>query len=115
MRVPATLGAAGEIIYDKIPSAGDRTEPAPLIARVGSGALAGAVGARAPGEPILLPAAAGALAAGIATLVFHRLRAALAARVRPVLAAVAEDLLAAGVAAAALRLPGTSSPPPVVT
>jgi uncharacterized membrane protein len=100
---PLALASAGELVFDKLPQAGERTAAGPLTARIGSGAIAGGLVARALGGRTLLGAAAGGLAALASTFLFHRLRA-LAARRAPRAAGVGEDLLAAGNTALALRL-----------
>jgi uncharacterized membrane protein len=102
-RAPAAL-AVGELVYDKLPQAGERTAPPSLAARLVAGALAGGLWARALAAPTAVGAATGALAALASTFVFHRLRAEAAARVPPLAAAAAEDLLAIGTSAGAVRL-----------
>jgi uncharacterized membrane protein len=100
---PLVLASAGELVFDKLPQAGERTEVGPLAARIGSGAIAGGLVARALGGRVLYGVATGALAALASTFLFHRLRA-VAARHAPRAAGVGEDLLAGGHTALALRL-----------
>lgn len=102
--VPLALASAAEIVYDKLPQASARTEPAPLIARITTGAIAGGIVTHLSGASIALGAATGALAALASTFLFHRVRAAAARRVPPLAAAFAGDALAIGTAAVALRL-----------
>jgi uncharacterized membrane protein len=101
---PLALASAAELVYDKLPQAGARTEPGPLATRVGVGAIAGGIAAHVAGAPTALGAATGALAAVASTFLFHRVRAEAARRVPPLAAAVSGDLLAIGAATAALRL-----------
>ena len=101
---PLALASAAELVYDKLPRAGERTAPGPLSARIGAGAIAGGIAARVLGASIALGAATGGLAALASTFLFHRVRAEAARRVPPLVAAVGGDLLAIGSSAAALRL-----------
>jgi len=41
-RLALVLGAAGELVADKLPATPARTKPGPLLGRIGSGAIAGA-------------------------------------------------------------------------
>jgi uncharacterized membrane protein len=100
---PLALASAAELVYDKLPQAGDRTAPPSLAARVGVGAIAGGVVAHVLGGTVALGAATGALAALASTFLFHRLRAELARRVPPLAAGIGGDALAVGAATAALR------------
>lgn len=95
--------AAGELAYDKLPTAEERTAPAPFLGRVFTGATAGGLAARALGGSLIGGGLAGAAAALVGTLVFHRLRALASTRVSPTLAAVGEDLLSIGLSAGALQ------------
>lgn len=99
-----TAAALGELVNDKLPKAGSRKAPAPFLARIVMGALAGgAVGA-----------ASGALAAGLVlgaagavagTLGGYALRARLARAIgRDLPAALIEDAVAILLAIAAVRL-----------
>ncbi len=63
-KVAASLGAAGELVADKLPSAPDRLEPAGLGGRIVLAAAAGAVLARGAKDP-LLPAVVVAAAAAL--------------------------------------------------
>lgn len=100
---PLALASAGELVYDALPSASERTAAGPLTARIGAGAIAGAVAARALGASTALGAATGGLVALASTFLFHRLRAEAARRMPPLVAAVGGDLLAVGTAAVAVR------------
>lgn len=75
------VGAAVELVVDKLPFAGDRTAPFGVVARVLAGALAGAAVASAakktgPGGAAV-GAAVGAAGAFVATFATYRLRRAL--------------------------------------
>lgn len=101
---PLAVAAAAELVYDKLPQAGERTAPGPLSARICAGAIAGGIVARVLGTSIALGAATGGLAALASTFLFHRVRAEAARRMPPLAAAVGGDLLAIGSSAVALRL-----------
>jgi uncharacterized membrane protein len=95
--------SAGELVYDKLPQATSRTEPAGLAPRLISGSVAGGLAAWLLRGPIAIGASVGALTALASTFLWHRLRAEAAQRVPPTVAAVAEDLLAVGISAEALK------------
>lgn len=103
LALPAGLASAGELVYDKLPQASDRTLPVNLLARVAAGAIAGGIVAHRLGEAIAVGAGAGALAAAASALLSHRLRAAASARLPRFVAAVGEDAVAVGLSARALR------------
>jgi uncharacterized membrane protein len=99
-RASALLGAAGELVTDKLPSTPSRLAPAGLGARLALAAAAGAVLARGAKDPVL-PAVAVAAAAALASAkVGHDARAAAAKRIPPLAAAAAEDTMALSLAAA---------------
>lgn len=102
--VPLALASAAELVYDKLPQAGERTAVAPLTVRIGVGTIAGVVVARVSGASVGLGAATGALAALASTFLFHRTRAEAARHIPPRAAAIGEDLLAVGASVLALRL-----------
>jgi uncharacterized membrane protein len=102
--VPLALASTAELVYDKLPQAGERTEPGPLAARISTGAIAGGIAAHVAGASTALGAATGALAALVSTFVFHRARAQAARRVPPLAAGAGGDLLAIGTSAVALRM-----------
>jgi len=97
---PLTLASAAELVYDKLPQAGERTAPGPHSVRIGAIAIA----VHVLGASTALSAATGALATLASTFLFHRVRAEAARRVPPLAAAVGGDLLAIGSSAVALRL-----------
>jgi uncharacterized membrane protein len=105
--VPAVLGtlAVGELVGDKLPRTPNRTEIPGLAARIVSGAVVG--GAVSAGYKKSVPAgiALGALAAVAAAYAGQNVRRAVSNKSgisSPLLGAV-EDLIAVGIAAAALR------------
>ena len=100
-----SLAALGEMAADKLPSIPDRTDAVPLLGRIGSGALVGAVLAQARREPILPSALAGAVGAGVSSVVMKRARARAGAAldVPDAAVAVAEDALTLGLGAAVVR------------
>jgi uncharacterized membrane protein len=100
-RVPLALAAAGELVYDKLPVASERTALPLLAARVVNGALAGGLLFRRRDARAAIGAAVGAAAAIVSAFVTHRLRRLASQRVPPTAAAVGEDLLAAGFLTAA--------------
>lgn len=98
-RLAPLVAVAGELVLDKLPQTPSRTSPPGLAARLGSGAAAGWLLAGAPG------AAIGSAAAGLGAFAGERTRAALGRRtgLPDPLIAVAEDVVAIGVALAATR------------
>ncbi len=89
--------AIGELVVDKLPSTPDRTQPVGVVARVASGAVAGAALAGGRSASAALAGAAGSI---VATYIGHAIRT----RVSRALGndwavAVSEDLLAYGGAA----------------
>lgn len=99
VRTAALTAAAGEIVIDKLPMTPSRTSPPGLAGRLASGAACGGLTAGAAG------AAVGSAAAALAAFAGERTRAAIGRRSGwpDPLVAVAEDMLATGVALAATR------------
>jgi uncharacterized membrane protein len=98
------LVAAGELIYDKVPSVPSRVAPSLLIGRVAAGALVGfVVGARA-GQSRAGSAAAGGLIAFASAHITYRMRRALSRRMPAIAAALAEDAMVIGASAAGAAL-----------
>lgn len=92
------LVAAAELIGDKLPFVGARTEPLPYLIRISSGALCGGV-ADGPGGAL-----AGAAASAVTTLVGYHVRRAAAARFPALIVAMVEDSLAVSAAQTAVTL-----------
>jgi uncharacterized membrane protein len=104
----AVLGAAGEIVADKLPVAPSRVKTGPLLGRVASGAFAGATLASAGGRRgrgLVLPALLGAAGAYAGSWGGYALRRSAAQRTNlpDPLVAVTEDAAAIGLALVATR------------
>lgn len=97
-----TLLALAELVGDKHPRTPSRTRPGPFVARIASGALAGAaVMAAQPLAGVLVGGAAGAASCHA----LHALRARMAAALgRDLPAALLEDLLALALACGGIAL-----------
>jgi uncharacterized membrane protein len=109
-RRAAYLAAVGEIVVDKLPITPDRVEIRGLLSRAVSGAVAGAVlgsAAGVRGARLGLPVLAGAGGAYLGSWGGFTARRALgrATGLPDPVVAVAEDLVAIGLAAAAVRAP----------
>ncbi len=101
---PARLFAAGEFIYDKVPTVPSRLAPPLLAGRVAAGALVGAtIGGRMErnraGSTIL-----GGLVAFASAHATYRMRRALGRRLPPMAAALLEDAIVVGAAWAGAEL-----------
>jgi uncharacterized membrane protein len=88
----------GELIGDKLPMTPSRTKPGPFIARIVTGALAGAALMAGLGQRLMLGAIVGACGAVAGTLGGYRARTRLvpALGVRDYVVALAEDVVAVG-------------------
>jgi uncharacterized membrane protein len=107
-RRAAVLAAAGELLVDKLPVTPDRVDQRGLISRVASGAIAGAMLASATGvrgARLALPMLAGAGGAYLGSWGGFTARRAVgtATRLPDPVVAVAEDVVAVGLAAVAVR------------
>jgi uncharacterized membrane protein len=98
-RVAVLLACADELVVDKLPAATNRFSPLPLGGRVAAGASSGGAIAGPAG---IAAGAAGAFAGSYATWQARRLAVEATGLPDPVVA-VAEDLLALALAAAATR------------
>ena len=94
--------AIGELVFDKIPGVPKRTEPPGLIARVSLGVSACAGLAWSRRRPTVVPAIIGGSVALATAFVGATVREHFSDRLPTVMVALAEDLLAAFLAAAAL-------------
>ena len=106
--------AAGELVGDKLPITPNRTDPPSLALRMAAGAGSAGLLARSEQEPPGPSAVVGALAALAATFLGFWVRRSLSARHRPVAVAVAEDLVAVGMATLAVTVfagPSPAGPP----
>lgn len=93
--------ALAELLVDKLPIIGPRTEPLPLLARAVAGGVAGAASAELLGSAKTLPVLAGAGAALVgAHLAYHlRRRIRRKADVADTVVAIAEDAAVIGIGA----------------
>jgi uncharacterized membrane protein len=100
--VPATMAlAVGEMIADKLPTAGDRVAPLPLIGRATIGAVIGAIVAHDHDGDMLAGGLLGAATAVVAAeLAFHVRRR---LPVPNLLAGLLEDALVVGIASLVAR------------
>ena len=94
--------AGGELIADKLPFVPNRTDPAPLGARIVSGGVCGAAVFLADGEKAEIGAALGVVSAVASAYLFMNLRRIVgkAAKLPDPVVAVAEDGLMLGIGAA---------------
>jgi uncharacterized membrane protein len=100
-KVAASLGVAGELVADKLPSTPSRLQPVGLGGRLAL--AAGAVLARSAKDSLLPTVAVTAAAALLSARIGHDVRAAASKRVPPAAAATVEDAVALGLAAASAR------------
>ncbi len=103
-RTPPKLFAAGEFVYDKVPTVPDACRSASLVGRIAAGALVGAtVGSRA-GRNRAGSAILGGLVAFASAHATYRMRRALGRRLPPMAAALVEDAIVVGAAWAGAEL-----------
>jgi uncharacterized membrane protein len=103
-RTPVRLLAAGEFIYDKVPTVPNRIAPPLLLGRIVAGALVGAgVGGRT-GRSRVGSAILGGLIAFASAHATYRMRRALGKRLPPIAAALVEDAIVVGAAVAGAEL-----------
>ncbi|WP_196240559.1 hypothetical protein [Nocardioides anomalus] len=93
----------GELLADKLPQAPSRLQPGSQAGRLASGAVGAAALARRSGSSPWLPAAFGALGAGVGTIAGAAWREAAQQRGWTWQAALAEDGVALGLVAVAVR------------
>jgi uncharacterized membrane protein len=95
-----TLAAVGEYVTDQLPSTPARTVPMQFIARLLMGALSGACICVSAGQSLLVGAVLGAVGAVIGTYGGYHARKALVngLKVKDILIAIPEDLIAIGLA-----------------
>lgn len=90
--------AVGELIADKLPKMGKRTEPAPLVARIITGALCGACFCAAAGKSLLAGAVLGGISGVIGAFLGYGIRKRLDVHIKDLVVAVCEDVVAVGLA-----------------
>src|SRR5208282_385064 len=95
-----TLAAVAEYVTDQLPSTPARTVPMQFIVRLIMGALSGACICVSAGQSLLVGAALGAIGAVIGTYGGYHARKALVngLKVKDILIAIPEDLIAIGLA-----------------
>ena len=102
--------AAGELVGDKLPFVGNRTDTGALLGRVAAGAIIGATIAGITGNDKRNAAIGGAVAAFVGAHLSFQLRKALSRHMPAVVAAVVEDAAVLTLAAAGTRLLGPRRP-----
>ena len=108
VRPIAVAAALAELVVDKLPSTPARTQARGLVPRIALGGLSASLLARNAGAPAAASALLGAASAVGTAFAGKAARGALAKRLPAVTAALVEDLVAAVLAVAALRLAPTS-------
>jgi uncharacterized membrane protein len=103
-RTPTKLFAAGEFIYDKVPTVPSRVAPPLLAGRIAAGALVGATVGHRSGRSRAGSAVLGGLVAFASAHATYRVRRALGRRLPPMAAAFLEDALVVGAALAGAEL-----------
>ena len=103
-RMPTTLFAAGEFIYDKVPTVPSRVAPTLLAGRIAAGAVVGATVGNRAGRNRIGSAILGGLVACASAHATYRMRRALGRRLPPVAAALVEDAIVVGAAIAGAEL-----------
>ena len=103
-RTPTKLFAAGEFIYDKVPTVPSRIAPPLLLGRIAAGALVGATVGRRTGRNRAGSAILGGLVAFASAHATYRMRRALGRRLPAMAAALVEDAIVAGAAVAGAEL-----------
>jgi uncharacterized membrane protein len=104
-----TLFAVGELVADKLPFIPSRLAPGPLIGRIVSGGLCGATLAAAAGGSLAVNVVLGGIAAVVGATAGYRGRRRMSSRFPDIVVAVVEDLVAIGLAVAAVSVLRTSS------
>jgi uncharacterized membrane protein len=90
--------AIGELIADKLPMIPKRTAPAPLMARVVTGGLCGACLCAAVGKSLLVGTLLGGMGGIVGAFLGYGIRRRLDLRIKDLVVAVCEDLVAVGLA-----------------
>jgi uncharacterized membrane protein len=90
--------AIGELVADKLPMMSKRTAPAPLMARIITGALCGACLCAAVGKSLLAGAVLGGMSGVIGAFLGYNIRRRLALQIKDLVVAVCEDVVAVGLA-----------------
>jgi uncharacterized membrane protein len=95
-----SLGVIGEDVNDKLPKTPSRTKPGPLIARIVAGGLSGACLCASAGPSLLAGAALGGIGGVIGAFAGYQARTRLVSglKVKDIVIAIPEDLVAIGIA-----------------
>jgi len=93
-----SLFAIGELFADKLPIIPKRTAPAPLMARIITGALCGACLCASANQSLIAGALLGAIGGLMGAFLGYGIRRHLDLHIKDVLIAVCEDLIAIGLA-----------------
>jgi hypothetical protein len=109
-RSPARFAAAGELIYDKVPSVPSRLDSSSLLGRIAAGALVGALVAGRTGTSRRELAVLGGLIAFASATATYRLRHTLSERLPALAAGLVEDALVVSAAAGGAALLRRTSP-----
>lgn len=104
-RVILNTLAAGELVGDKLPITPSRISPAPLLARLGVGAIVGMSIFRRTRQPLVLGAILGTAGAGVGTVAGYYVRNAISSSTKAPqwLLGLAEDALAFGLGFLAVK------------
>jgi uncharacterized membrane protein len=96
----ATLSALaiGELVADKLPTILKRTAPAPLVARIITGALSGACLCASTKQSLVAGALLGGIGGVIGAFLGYDIRRRLDLRIKDLVVAVCEDVVAVGLA-----------------
>jgi uncharacterized membrane protein len=90
--------AIGELFADKLPMMSKRTAPAPLMARIITGALCGACLCAAAGKSLLAGAVLGGISGVIGAFLGYGIRRRLNLHIKDLVVALCEDVVAVGLA-----------------
>jgi len=102
-RPAAAIAVAVEVVLDKMPFTGSRLEPPGMAGRLVFAGAAAGLAARQRARPVVPAALVAIVTAAAVAKAAHDIRARLAETVPDRAVAVAEDLVALGIAAAACR------------
>jgi uncharacterized membrane protein len=105
------LMAGAELVADKLPGIPNRTDPLPLLGRIGAGAVIGAAVSAVSGRNRVAGAMIGALSSWVAAEASFRFRRELSRRASPLAAALIEDAVVCAIAAAGARCLATPEAP----